>query len=89
MGCGDNERITAFTKVRLVPMTEEEIVENQTVIVKGDRIFKIGPSNKIEIPQSANVIDGAGAGGRSFNWERVQNRTHSEWQTITVAQELE
>jgi hypothetical protein len=42
-------------------MTEEKIVENQTVLVKGDRIFKIGPANKIEIPQSANVIDGAGA----------------------------
>jgi hypothetical protein len=25
----------------------------------------------------------------SCNWERVQNRAHSEWQTITVAQELE
>ena len=61
LGCGDNEKITAFKKVSLVPMTEEKIVENQTVLVKGDRIFKIGPSNKIEIPQSANVIDGAGA----------------------------
>jgi hypothetical protein len=25
----------------------------------------------------------------SYNWERTQNRTNSEWQTITVAQELE
>jgi hypothetical protein len=42
-------------------MTEEKIVENQTVLVKGDRIFKIGPANKIEIPRSAKVIDGDGA----------------------------
>jgi hypothetical protein len=25
----------------------------------------------------------------SFNWERGQNRTNSEWMIITVAQELE
>ena len=61
MACGDDERITAFTKVSLVPMTEEKIVENQTVLVKGDRIFKIGPSNEIKIPPNARVIDGQGA----------------------------
>ena len=61
MGCGDNERITAFTKVSLVPMTEEKITKNQTVLVKDDRIFKIGPSNVIKIPSKARVIDGQGA----------------------------
>jgi hypothetical protein len=61
MGCGDSERITAFTKVHLVPMTGEKIVESQTVQVKGDRIFKIGPSNQIIIPRNAKVIDGQGA----------------------------
>ena len=61
MGCEDNERIIAFTKVSLVPMTEEKIVENQTVLVKGDRISKIGPANKLRIPRNARVIDGDGA----------------------------
>jgi hypothetical protein len=61
MGCGDNERITAFKKVNLVPMTEEKIVENQTVLVKGDRIAEIGHTDKIRIPQNAKVIDGQGA----------------------------
>jgi hypothetical protein len=61
MACGEDERMTAFKNVHLVPMTEEKIVDNQTVLVKGDRIFKIGPAYKIDIPQSANVIDGAGA----------------------------
>jgi hypothetical protein len=58
MGCGDNERITALKKVNLVPMTEEKIVENQTVLVKGDRIAEIGDTDKIRIPQNAKVIDG-------------------------------
>ncbi len=61
MGCGDKERITAFTKVNLVPMTEEKITANQTILVKGDRIFKIGSSNEIKIPSNARVIDGQGA----------------------------
>ena len=53
--------MTAFKNVHLVPMTGEKIVESQTVLVKGDRIFKIGPSDKIKIPQNAKVIDGQGA----------------------------
>jgi len=61
MGCGEGERITAFKDVTLVPMTAEKIIEHQTVLVKGDRIFKIGPADKIDIPQNASVIDGAGA----------------------------
>ena len=59
--CGQDEKINAFQNVNLVPMMEEKIVENQTVLVKGDRIFKIGPTNKIETPQNAKVIDGDGA----------------------------
>ena len=61
MGCGDNEKITTFNNINLVPMTGEKIVESQTVLVKGDRIFKIGPSSKIKIPRNAKVIDGQGA----------------------------
>jgi hypothetical protein len=61
MACGEDERITAFKNVHLVPMTGEKIVESQTVQVKGDRIFKIGPSNQIKIPRNAKVIDGRGA----------------------------
>jgi hypothetical protein len=42
-------------------MTEEKVFENQTVLVKGERIFKVGPERKIEVPKSAKVIDGKGA----------------------------
>ena len=61
LGCGDNERITAFKNVHLVPMKEEKVVENQTVLVKGDRISELGDTDKIRIPQNARVIDGQGA----------------------------
>jgi imidazolonepropionase-like amidohydrolase len=58
--CGDDEKITAFKNVHLVPMTAEKIVENQTVLIKGDRIFKIDPSSQIEISRNTRVIDGRG-----------------------------
>ena len=61
MGCGEPEKITAFKNTNLVPMTDEKIIENQTVLVKGDRIFKIGPANQVEIPPDAKVIEGQGA----------------------------
>ena len=61
MSCSENEQITVFKNVRLVPMTAEKIVENQTVLVKDDRIIDIGPSNQIQIPRNARVIDGQGA----------------------------
>ena len=61
MGCGEPEKITAFKNTNLVPMTDEKIIENQTVLVKGDRIFAIGPANQVEIPPDAKVIEGQGA----------------------------
>jgi len=59
--CGEDEKIIAFKNVNLVPMNAGKIVENQTVLVKGDRIFKIGPNDKIGIPQDAKLIEGRGA----------------------------
>lgn len=56
-----NQQVTAFKNVNLVPMADERIVENQTVLVKGTRILEIGPSSEIDIPENAAVIDGAGA----------------------------
>jgi hypothetical protein len=53
--------VTAFVGVNLVPMTSEVSLPNQTVLVKGDRIETVGPSNKIKVPRKATVIDGSSA----------------------------
>ncbi len=53
--------MAAFKNVHLVPMTQEKVIENQTVLVKDDRIFKIGPADKVEIPSNSKLIDGDGA----------------------------
>ena len=55
------QRITALQHVNLVPMTEEGIIEKQTVLVKGARIIEIGSSSQVRIPESAAIIDGTGA----------------------------
>ena len=60
-GCSNSEEWIAFQDVNLVPMTGEKIVANQTVLVKGDRIYRIGKSSEIQIPQKAKVVEGNGA----------------------------
>jgi hypothetical protein len=61
LGCGEDERITVFKDVYLVPMTEEKIIGNQTVVVKGNRIHQIGPVDETKIPPQAHIIDGQGS----------------------------
>ena len=42
-------------------MTEEKIVENQTVLIRGNKIIQIGPSNNTEAPRNSKIINGEGA----------------------------
>ena len=54
-------QIAAFVKVNVIPMETEVMLENQTVIVEGDRITAIGPTDEVTVPEGAQVIDGHGA----------------------------
>jgi hypothetical protein len=47
--------VAAFTNVDVVPMTAETVLENQTVLVEGNRIVKIGPINEVNVPEDAAV----------------------------------
>jgi tetratricopeptide (TPR) repeat protein len=47
--------------VSLVPMTKNEVLNNQNIIIKGNRISDFGPANKLKIPENATMIDGSGA----------------------------
>lgn len=50
-----------FKNVNVLPMiNEEEVLVDQHVIVKGDRIAEIGPSYEVEIPAGALEIEGRG-----------------------------
>jgi hypothetical protein len=53
------EEVTAIVHVNLVPMTNERILPDQTVIVKESRIIAVGPANEVAIPDNSKVIDGS------------------------------
>ncbi|MBI4541364.1 MAG: amidohydrolase family protein [Gemmatimonadetes bacterium] len=53
-------RPLAFTNVNVVPMDRERILENQTVVVQGDRIGAVGGAASIPVPADARRIDGRG-----------------------------
>ncbi len=50
----------AFTNVHVIPMDSERVAEDQTVIVRGDRIEAMGPAGEVAVPEGAQVIDGRG-----------------------------
>ena len=52
--------VIAFVNVNVVPMTSEQVLEQQTVLVDEGRISDIGPTSRITIPTGATRIDGTG-----------------------------
>ncbi len=50
----------AFTGGRIVTMRGDEVIENGTVVVRGDRIVAAGPRDSVTIPADAKVYDVAG-----------------------------
>ena len=56
-----NAGTTAFVNVNVIPMDTERVLENQTVIVEGERITAIGPVDEVAVPAGAEIIDGQGA----------------------------
>ena len=51
---------TVFVDVNVVPMDEERILTNQTVVVRDGRIERIGAVQTVAMPEDAFVVDGAG-----------------------------
>ncbi len=57
---GPAEEIVAFVGVSVIPMDTEQVLLDQTVIVRGDRITLVGPRDQVEIPEGARIIAGEG-----------------------------
>ena len=47
----------ALTNARIITMKDDKVIENGTVIVRGNRIESVGNSDEVEIPDGAKVID--------------------------------
>lgn len=54
------EPTVAFTGVNVIPGDTERILEDHTVLVRGDRILEVGPSADVQVPDGARSIDGTG-----------------------------
>src|SRR5690606_23451438 len=56
--------VVAFTNARIVTMrnaeTDEEVIENGTIVLDGNTIAAVGAAGSVRVPAGANVIDAAG-----------------------------
>ncbi len=52
------EGLIAFTNARIITMKGDEVIENGTVLVSGNRLQKVG--EKVKIPNAAKIIDCSG-----------------------------
>ncbi|ARA94560.1 amidohydrolase [Rhodothermaceae bacterium RA] len=50
----------AFTNARVVTMNGDEVIENGTVVVRGNRIAAVGPSDRVPVPEGAYVVEATG-----------------------------
>ena len=57
---GDDTKVVAFVNVAVVSMQDEALLQEQTVIIRGDRILSVGPADALSVPADATVIGGSG-----------------------------
>ncbi len=50
----------AFTNVNVIPMNSDQILENQTVVVKGRTISLVTPADNVSLGNDVQKIDGTG-----------------------------
>ncbi len=54
------EPVTAFIGVSVLPLDSEQVLKDQTVVVRGERIEAMGPAATLPVPADATRIDGQG-----------------------------
>ena len=52
--------IIAFTHARIITMEGEEVIEDGSIVVEGNRIRAVGPASEVRIPRKAKVYDCSG-----------------------------
>jgi Tol biopolymer transport system component/imidazolonepropionase-like amidohydrolase len=73
--------LVAYTGARLVTMKGDEVVENGTIVVEGDRIRAIGPSASLAAPPGARVVD---LSGRTVIPGLFDEHAHLHYSTLDV-----
>jgi imidazolonepropionase-like amidohydrolase len=57
---GTTESQTAFVGVNVITGDSDQVRENQTVLVRGDRITEVGPAAQVTVPDGAVRIESSG-----------------------------
>jgi len=52
--------VTAYTGARIVTMRGDQVIENGTIVVDGDRIVAVGSAASTTVPSGAKVVSAAG-----------------------------
>ncbi len=52
--------VVAFTGGRIITMRGDEVIENGTLVVEGNRITAVGPAGEVEVPAGAHEVDATG-----------------------------
>jgi imidazolonepropionase-like amidohydrolase len=54
------KQVTAFRDVHVIPMSSDEVLRHQTVVISSAHILSMGPAGATVIPPNATVIEGGG-----------------------------
>jgi imidazolonepropionase-like amidohydrolase len=55
-----DDGVTAFVGVDVLPMDEERILRDHTVVVRQGRIVEVAPRSQVQPPAGATLVEGAG-----------------------------
>ena len=80
----------AFAHVDVIPMTDEALLRDQTVLVRGERVVAVGPARAVRIPPGSRVIAGRGRYLVPGLWDmhahvRDDSTTRALWLPLYVA----
>ncbi len=73
--------VVAYLGARIVTMRGDEVIENGTLVVDGDRIRAIGEASAVEIPAGARRVD---ASGRTIIPGLFDEHAHLHYSTLDV-----
>jgi imidazolonepropionase-like amidohydrolase len=54
---GGAARITAVRAGKLVDVVAGKVLDNQTILISGDRITAVGPTGSLGVPAGAAIVD--------------------------------